>query len=459
MKNFLKILFLLLSLWAYSCVLANVQKFDITTTPSKVKIWEAIDITIKALDKDGNIVKNFEWEVLIFSQSDPKAEFPGVLSENTYKFKAADAGQVKFENAVKFTKAGIQDINVYDTSNEDVFGLWEVEVSAGSSTEQKWDITITAPENGITLGSNTVKVTGTTLKNHNIQVILNTDKISKTISNGEWYFEVNLTSVPNGENSIQAKILNADEKVIGESSKTLFRIEASAPQFKSIKISPEGEVVWEKILDVEVIATNGLTEVNILLNDMVQKLTEGKSWVYTWKITAPKENGEYKIDVTLKNEIWIETKQNGVTLISVKNIEFTAAPVEETSTWVNCSDLQKELVINNIKLVKMKSKSVLSWDKIEKATSYNLYKKERNGSGMTLIENLTETQVDINIEWEQVTYDDFAVKAVLKNESCEIESKDYSTMTTVQTWPKEIFLILISLFLVWILSFFRRKKA
>lgn len=461
MKSLLKVFSTLITISLYSTTLwaVTVEKFDIQTIPNKVKVWESVDIIVKALDKDWNVVKDYAWEVLIFSQSDPKAEFPWVLTENTYKFKASDAWVVKFENAVKFTKAWTQDINVYDTSNEDVFWLTEVEVTAWEdTTSSKEDISINSPENGVTLWSDKVKVSWYTLKNHKVKIILNTDKEVEAISNWEWIFETELTSVPSWENSLVAKILDADWKVIWESSKILFKIESSAPKFKSIKVTPEWEVAWETILNVELEASNWLTDVSVVLNDLVEKLNEtSKAWIYAWTITAPKENWDYKISVILKNEIWNETKVNDVKTITVKNVELVAAP--EPPTWVNCDDLKKELVVSNVKLVKMKSKSILSWDKIEKATSYNLYKKDRNWTWMTLIQNLTENQVDINIKWDKIEYDDFAVKAVLKNESCDIESSDYSSMTKVQTWPRELVLIIISLLMVSVIFFLRRKTV
>ena len=50
---------------------------------------------------------------------------------------------------------------------------------------KKGEIEITSPEKGITLGSDKVKVSGKTLKNHKVQVTLNTAKPVEVISNGE----------------------------------------------------------------------------------------------------------------------------------------------------------------------------------------------------------------------------------------------------------------------------------
>jgi len=56
------------------------------------------------------------------------------------------------------------------------------------------------------------------------------------------------------------------------------------------------------------------------------------------------------------------------------------------------------LEVKNISSVKLKSKSVISWDKVEKASSYNVYKKDRSGENMTLIENVTQNQYEIIIQ-------------------------------------------------------------
>jgi len=56
----------------------------------------------------------------VFSESDTEAEFPNDLAENSYSFTVANEGSVKFENAVKFNNAGVQDIYVYDLNDENI---------------------------------------------------------------------------------------------------------------------------------------------------------------------------------------------------------------------------------------------------------------------------------------------------------------------------------------------------
>jgi len=458
MKNLLKILAYMLSFWFYSLTFAwTIDHFDVQTNPSSVKVWESIDITIKALDKNGAVVKNYVWEILIFSQSDPKAEFPGVLSGNTYTFKTWDAWVVKFENAVKFTQKWTQDINVYDISNENIFGYAEVVVWEWNTTIGTWEISITYPEAWITLWKNNIKVSGKTLKNHKVKITLNKNKTFDAISDSKWAFEVEVSNIPSWENVLKATLIDADDKVIWESTDVLFKVETNIPSFKSIKLNPSlKEVTPETIINVELDATNSLTTVNLIVNDVIFTLKEtSKAWTYSWSITAPKEDWEYKIDLIMKNELWTESKENWIWTIIVKTPQLNAA-----NTWtleINCDDFKKELEIKNIKVVKLKSKSVLSWDKVNKASSYNIYKKDRNWTWMTLIENILNNNYEIEIVWDIVEYDDFIVKAVFKDDVCNVEW-EASSMTKVQTWPKELLFIVILISLtIWI--FLLRKRS
>lgn len=441
---------------------SSIDRFEIEVSPTKVKVWESIDVTLKAVDKSGNVVKNYTGEVLIFSQTDKEAIFPWILEENAYTFKAADAWVVKFENAVKFTKNGIQDISVYDNANYDIFGYAEVEVSEGAAAVQTGDIVIKYPEEGITVGANTMKVSWTTSKNHKVKIVLNGEKNFETISNAEWVFELEVKDIPSGENVFIAELLDADGKTIASSKEVFFKIESTAPRFRAITLDPaQTEYIPEAKIGVVVEATSGLTSLNLIINDTLTTLKEQASGTYSGSINAPKADGEYKIDVVMKNELGNETKESGVSIIKVKAVELLASTGEETTAPVelNCADFQKELEVKNIKNIKLKSKSVISWDKVEKASSYNVYKKDRNSENMTLIENVTQNQYEIVIQGDVVEYDDFAVKAVFKDDVCNVESVNYSSMTKVQTGPKEMLFVLVALSLGAGVFFFRRKNA
>jgi hypothetical protein len=164
---------------------AKVDHFKIEMGAEKIKVGEAVDVTITAVDKDDNTIESYMGDILIFSESDANAEFPGDLSGNTYKFKDSDAGSVKFENAVKFSKVGTQDVLVFDEKDEDVFGKAEIEVVSEDVVIANKEITITAPTNNSTIASNEVLVTGTTEKNHKVIVKVNGETDLETTSDDE----------------------------------------------------------------------------------------------------------------------------------------------------------------------------------------------------------------------------------------------------------------------------------
>lgn len=423
-------------------------------------VWESLDITIKAVDKDGETVTDYSGDILVFSESDPEADFPNELSENSYSFTVADQGEVKFENAVSFKNEGTQDIYVYDLNNDSILGVTEVEITR-AETESNVEIEILSPENGITVGKNTVTISGTTRKNHQIKITLNKDQDFTTTSNSEGIFEKEIDNLQDGENTFIAQILNAEEKVIGESKAVTLKVNGIAPELKSIKIDPKWEVEAETEISIEVYSNNGLSDVTVILNDILTKLTEQQSWVYTGKTNAPAKAGKYGIDVILKSEFGQETKKSDVETLFVteKAVELNSATeekvIETIETTVAPSELN--LKITGIKLTELKTKSILTWDVVTEAISYNIYKKI-DDTKVELIENVVEPRFELEITGDEIKYDYFAIRAVGKTGSGEIVQGDLSEMTKVKTGPEMYILLALMALMITGLGMYLVKK-
>jgi fibronectin type 3 domain-containing protein len=69
------------------------------------------------------------------------------------------------------------------------------------------------------------------------------------------------------------------------------------------------------------------------------------------------------------------------------------------------------LSITGIELTELKTKSILTWDSVEDAESYNIYKKISENQ-IELIENISEPRYEIEIIGEGIKYEDFAIKAI-----------------------------------------------
>ena len=440
---------------------AGIDHFNVIMNPDQISAGESVDLTIEASDKNDVTVKDYSGTILIFSESDGDAELPSALDQNTYSFMTSDQWIVKFENAVTFSKEGLQNIYIYDLDDETIIWLGEVNVSKAAVIEEK-TIEILSPENGLTIWDSMIKISGKTQKNHKVIIVLNDDESKQfdTISNSNWDFEKEITNLKNGKNTLIAYVLNADEEKVGESNTVTISVESIAPSFKSVKTSPES-VESEEMYNVEVFASKELTDVSVVIDEVIHTLTEAEEWVYTAEVYAPADAETYKIDVILKDELGLETKELGAGSITVTAKEVVLVEKEpELESGKDEPKIiikeEKDFSIKNLKVTELKTKSILTWDAIKDVESYEVYKQIENGSP-EIITTVTEPRFELEVTGDEVKYDFFAVKAVVKTASGEIIPEvDMSEWTKVQTGPEMIILLLLSLLIGG--AFFMKKQ-
>lgn len=441
-----------------------IDYFEVILGEETAKVWESLDITITAVDKDGAIVTDYLWDILVFSESDPQAEFPNDLAENSYSFTAVNEGSAKFENAVKFKNTWVQDVYVYDLNDENILGVAEVTITEDTA-ETNVEIQILSPENGITLGRNNITISGTTKKNHQVRIIVNNEKDLFTTSNEDGVFEKEVSDLLQWTNTFVAEVLNADDETIWTSQRVDIKIDSDLPEFKRINITPSGELEAGTQITIELVSNTGLSEVNAIMNDIIIPLEETKDGIYIANTSTPAEAGEYPIDIVLKNEFANEITQDNVeTIIVVEVPELNSwdeeskeiSPVEEIISTTLETEI--DLSIKNIQVTELKTKSILTWDAVVEAESYNIYKKVSDNQ-VELIENISEPRYEIEIVWDEIKYDDFAIKALAKTASGEIIQGNLSEMTRVKTGPELYFIFAIIALLMSSGIFFFRKNA
>lgn len=448
------LIFSLFSLWHVFAW--TVDHFEVIVEPTKSQVGETVDITIEAQDSDDKKVSDYKGTIIIFSETEKDAEFPNDLQDNTYEFTSENQWSVKFENAVKFKTVWNHTIQVYDLNNDKVLWIWEVEIT-GKETTQSAEINVLSPETWITIWENSVNVSWQTQKNHRVILSINGTEEITTTSNNDGVFEKRVEWLKDGENSIVAYVLNADNTRIGQSLPVLLKIDTSNPLLSSIKITPSWEVESEAKIDVELIASPWLTSVSIIVDDILTSLNEVGGWKYTWTFTAPKDGGSYTIWVKLKNELGKELNEKNATTFTVKPTLEIAPEEPKVETGAIVPEVKDPLKIDWIKLTVLKTKSMLTWEKNEKAESYNIYKKNWSGA-LEFIVNVVDPYFEVNITGDKITYDYFAIKGVGKTGSWETYEWDLSEATKIQTGPELYFLlILLSLIGGWI--FISRKKV
>lgn len=448
---------LLINTWVYA---AGIDHFEVEFTPNKAKVWESMDLTIEAVDKNNETILDYDGTILIFSESDPEAELPSALEENTYTFSVADQWKIKFENSVKFKSPGTQNIHIYDLNDDTVFGIAEAEITQ-KEVIKNIDISIVSPETGLTIWSNSISVSWTTQKNYQVKIIVNGSDEYNTTSNNDGIFEKAVEDLSDGDNVIEAQVIDADDNVVWESTKVNIRVDKSSLDIKSVKVTPESVEV-ENSYEVEVVSNQGLSEVNVIVDDVLTLLEETKPWVYAAKMTAPSTAGTFKVDVQIKDELWHEETElwaASITVTEAPELESAEEPeVIETATWEVEEPEEVDLTITWLKLVELKTKSILTWDAIEEAESYNVYKKVEDEM-LELVQNVSEPKFEVEIEWDEIKYDYFAVKAVAKTASWEIYEWDLSAATKVKTWPELVILLILSLLIWGTFLYIQQKRA
>lgn len=529
--------------------------FELSVKPTSTKIWEAVDLTVKAVDKSWKVVKDYQWVVYVTVENDNKATVP--YSE-WYQFTPEDLWQKTFSKWLTFTKEWTMKVVVLDIENEQM--EWSVDVKVwawetSNNSAATWDLTITSPDNWMTVPWDAVTISWVGKKNSKVKFLLNWKEVTDlaTQSDEKWNFSVEMTWLWEN-NVIEVKVVDWSDKTIAQSEKITVTTESSWPVFKNVTIKEWKEAPISSQINISVTADSWLKEVTASLWEDSQNLTESTSnpWVYEWKLTLPNASWDYPIDIFIKNELWKTTSKKAAIKIKALEsnvfmnikaiaedrkvsfnfsvnpdkpeykkfkIKYWTAPdtlktewdtqVKESISfekekikdwawykwyinwldpavwkyyfqffpvdvdWKEISWIKSDIVevafwllsaggnctISNIGWLKAKKNwdvMELTWNSLPEVTWYNVYKKSKDG--FTLIENVKINKYTINISWDKIKYEEFAVKATCWNWENASESKDFSNATKVQTWPAQIAIIVG---LSMIISFFvlRRRSS
>ncbi len=475
MKKLLKILLVLLITSNLSYAFAwTVDNFKVEFNKKVTWVWEALDLTITALDKNDEIVTDYTGNVFGFSETDDSIEIPEELSNNDgYSFKLSDWWVKKFENWVKFNTSWEQSISIYDANDyENITWKWEINITKTETWNKTVEIEILSPESNTTLPRSELKVSWATKKNHQVKIKINNKQEFSTTSNSDWIFEKQIEWLITWNNVIKAFTLDADENIIGESSEVIINIDDNKPKFKSIKLSPisqDWRVEENTEVEVVVFANIWLKSVKLLFNDWVINLEETEEWKYSWIFKTPSEEREFSMDVVMVDTLGHTVTEKEVAKINVFLVEVNSA-LEETSTWVEVKNEEPKeeikpelpnLEIKWLKLVKLKSKSILTWDKVDDAKSYDIFKKNKDTGKFEFLKNVDNPKFEVEITGEKVKYQYFAVKAKTQTNSWEIIVWDLSQATKIQTWPTEVILMLIISLIAWLffITIAKRRKS
>ncbi len=514
--------------------------------PATAKVGEAIDVTVEAKDKDDKIIPTYRGSIYFNSDTDFGASVPA--QGKAMQFKESDNGVLKTSKWTIFKRVGNQILTVNET-REDAGGSLTIRIEDATSTTlpPQESITITTPEKGSVVTSDTVMMSGKTKKNSKVVIKLNVKEVGTTNSDENGIFTYKLTGISQQSNALNASVLDGANTIIG-SIDTQFGFWVKAPTYYNTSILPGVEVETSTSTTFTVDAEPGLTEVSITLdgtNFITKEQSPGK---YSVSTISPKTTGVYPITVNLKNILSQTTTKSDAISLTVKAPLIIAPPpapkvafknVVLTSEWTrinmnffienlpgntakfkiaygeNAESFSNEVMtlpiekiqrpdgsynwyidklvpkmysfkifgvdasgsllpefvsetlsmtvgkagctignLSSVKVATSSDKTVLSWDALSGALSYNIYRLSTS-KDYELVKNVTENSYTLFLSSGALLYQDFAVKALCDEKT---ESETPALASRVQTWPGLLTLLIIVSSLLGIF-FIRRKVA
>jgi hypothetical protein len=287
--------------------------------------------------------------------------------------------------------------------------LKEVSVSLGDSVEVFKEQT-----SGVTAGNVSVSGSGEGLY---------VGTLTAPTASGSYPIDVTLTN-------------DLGKKTVKNAAETLTVLDAPKPLFENIKVEAgDKKSSFTFTLTNEPEATSKFkfaygTESGSLTKESVSfeksKIAVGSGSTYKWYVDGLDTPSKY--------------------FFKISALDIAGSPIAGVESDIITADLSLNAAgkctianVSGLKVAKTEEQSVLSWDSIPEALSYNVYKKDASGA-YALIENVKVTSYTIHLAQDAVRYDDFAIKAVCPDGT--VESADYAEITRVQTGPAQVLVFL-----------------
>ena len=267
---------------------ASPDAFIVEVVPSSFDVNQTVDITIKAVTANGDIVKDYQWDVFIEIAGIVDTADYTVPSDGLYTFLPQDQWVKLFSKGLTIKKAWTFTIKVSDIINDTILGQKTIIVGATvDTTDKSWISLISPAPGGIEKNSiANILATAPWLPNAPYNIYINNNLVSQGMTNANGDISAYVSGITEWDNILQVKILNANNEIIGESEVITFGFQPIKDGvFKSIKILPTGNIKqWTK-------ATFTITSSDSVSSAQL-KLSDGKSipmdkqtaWTFTKEV-------------------------------------------------------------------------------------------------------------------------------------------------------------------------------
>lgn len=269
-------------LWLFiSCLVVSIgyvyasaipSGFVVEVNPNTFDVNQAVDVTIRAIDANGNTIVDYDGYVFADIISDTQwvslwyDDFV-VPGEWVIFFEPGDLWVKTLSKSLIIRKNGNYVFKVHDLYDDTIVGQRSVVVWTPQQNSSA-TITITTPSSWwIEIASAiTVLADAGWLSNSPYQLLLNGLPSVTWTTNAQWSINAIITGLQEGSNSIQIKILDLNGIVLGQSSVVNFKYESIADDFfYGLQILPSTQTKqWDKLV-FNVSTSDAVSSVELIL--------------------------------------------------------------------------------------------------------------------------------------------------------------------------------------------------
>ncbi len=261
----------------------QVGSFDVVESfvvdaPRQMKVNVDENLTITAIDRNGNIVEDYTGTVELAS-TDPNAILP---SFGEVTFRGSDLGRKTLVLGLRFATPGEQVIYAQDSRNPGVSGQTSVMVTGDVQTQTQQTITIVSPEQDSMVNDTNITVEGTAQPFVNLIVTGGQeDAYGESDAEGKFSIAIALNS-----DQVDHTLRVRDESGRNDSGNLRIRLDREPPQILKFTYTPSSPVEGEDVLVLVETKDNGRGIATVALE------VEGEAYPLAPVLTA---SGTYQL--------------------------------------------------------------------------------------------------------------------------------------------------------------------
>lgn len=339
------IAFLIALTWFGVASAASVSSFVVQLSPTTVNVNEALDLTVRAIDDNGNVVKDYAGDIfidLISENNSLDSQDYTLPSDGIYTFVASDQWVKTFSKGLVVKKSGTFTVKVSEIINDTISGQGTLVVNGAGQTSALGSVSISSPSAGSTETNKTINVVGnSSLRNSPLEIYINGIKVKTDITSANGDFNVYVTDLEAGANTLQVKIVDIDGNEVAISSLVTFQYQPTTDAgMESFEILPGTTVKqWQKVTFA--LTANGVKSVELSLvpqdGSAIQKVpldnTNGSVWKKEYLMDLA---GTYTINAVMVIDGASKTYNNISTLSvidtkSVQQVKYFVDNVDKTT--------------------------------------------------------------------------------------------------------------------------------